>query len=114
MTEAVEISLELDEIDTSRGCFWAQIVVHVEVTGRHILSGAIVQIEVLDFANDLVEAADLSPAEQQLWREELAAAVLLTGQVPAERFIDQAIAQVELTVFSREETFREELARGHY
>ncbi len=114
MTEAVEFSLELDEIDTSRGCFWVQLLVHLEVTGRHILSGAIVQIEVLDFANDLVEAADLSPSEQQLWREEIAAGVLVSGQLPEERLIDQAIAQVELTVFSREETFREELARGYH
>lgn len=112
MTDAVEISLELDEIDTSRGCFWAQLVVHVEVTGRHILSAAIVQIDVLDFANELVEAADLPGDQQQTWREEIASSVLCDGLLNEEQLHDQAIAEVERLAFSREESFREELARN--
>ncbi|WDI42112.1 hypothetical protein [Bremerella sp. P1] len=112
MTDAVEISLELDEIDTSRGCFWAQLVVHVEVTGRHILSAAIVQIDVLDFADDATEAADLPCDQRQLWCEDIAAAVLFGGLLNEEQLLDQAIAEVEKSAFSREESFREELARG--
>lgn len=112
MTDAVEISLELDEIDTSRGCFWAQLLVHVEVTGRHILSATIVQIDVLDFANDVTEAADLPVDQLPVWRSEIAAAVLVGGLLGEERLLDEAIAQVEQTYFSREESFREELARG--
>ncbi|MBA2116820.1 hypothetical protein [Bremerella alba] len=111
MTEAVEISLELDEIDTSRGCFWAQLVVHVEVTGRHILSAAIIGIDVLDFANDAIEAADLLEGKRQIWREEIAATVLCDGLLKEEHLLDQAIAEVERSAFSREESFREELAR---
>lgn len=114
MTDVVEISLELDEIDTSRGCFWAQLVVQVKVTGRHILSAAIVRIDVLDFANDAIEAADLSSDTQQAWSEEIAAVVLGDGLLNEEQMLDQAIAEVERTVFSREESFREELARGHH
>ena len=114
MTDAVEISLELDEIDTSRGCFWAQLVVHVEVTGRHILTAAITQIDVLDFANDATEADDLPAAERQAWCEEIAAAVLCDGLLNEEQMHDLAIAEVERSVFSREETFREELARGFF
>ncbi|MEW4564691.1 hypothetical protein AB1K70_19280 [Bremerella sp. JC770] len=112
MTDAVEISLELDEIDTSRGCFWAQLVVHVEVTGRHILSAAIRQIDVHDFANDVIEAADLSCQQRQAWCEEIVAAVLLEGLVHEEQLLDQAIAEVERSAYAREESFREELARG--
>ncbi|QDU75470.1 hypothetical protein Pan97_25020 [Bremerella volcania] len=112
MTDAVEISLELDEIDTSRGCFWAQLVVHVEVTGRHILSAAIMQIDVIDFASDATEADDLASDERHTWCEEIAAAVLCDGLLSEQRLLDQAIAEVERSAFSREESFREELARG--
>lgn len=114
MTDAVEIPLELDEIDTSRGCFWAQVMVHVEVTGRHILSAAIVQIEVLDFANDVTEAADLPADVLPAWRHEIAAAILVGGLLSEEQLLDEAIAQVEQAVYSREESFREELARGSH
>lgn len=112
MTDAVEISLELDEIDTSRGCFWAQLVVHVEVTGRHILSAAITRIDVLDFADDTTEADDLDSSQRRSWCEEIAASVLHDGLLNEEQLLDQAIAEVERSPFSREESFREELARG--
>ena len=114
MTDAVEISLELDEIDTPEGCFWAQLIVHVEVTGRHILSAVITRIDVLDFANDTTEADDLPHSQRQGWGEEIAASVLHHGLLNEEQLLDQAIAEVERSVFSREESFREELARGHY
>jgi len=112
MTDSVDIALELDEIKTSRGCFWAQLVVRVEVTGRHILSAAVVKIDVLDFGGETIEAADLPPVERQAWSDEIAEAVRHAGLLQEEQLHEYAIAEVELTAFAREESFREELARG--
>lgn len=113
MTETITIPIELSEIETPRGIFWAKFHLIVEVTGELHNTGCceLAAVETIDFANDDIEADDLDVDSRASWGEELAQVIQDDGLIDMEKIEREAIAEVQQIMDSRHEGFIEEMAR---